>query len=1091
MALQKEKASSPSKPHSSPLSIILFIHKAIRNELDVIHRSTMGYANGQSVELRAFFERCNFLKSIYENYLNVKDEVIYTAVDARVKNIAETYFLQHQNQKLVLDHQYKLLISSTQNEVKFPSKELVCFTGSLQTMVSQCMAKEEEQIIPLLIQKFSPEEQASLLWKLLSGIPTNIVVKLIPWLASSVSSDERQQLYKCLSTVVPAEKLLQQVIFSLMEGKDNCSGTKAGRDDDTNYAAKLNGVHPIDDILLWHNAIEAELNETLAEAKRMPIAGAVTNYDLPACYDRLQFIAEICMFHSIAEETILYPAVYGEVPSFHERRNEASLSNEFRCLIKSIKSASTNPSAAAEFQSKLRSRADQIMETSKAHFHDEEVKVLPLLRKNLTIERQQELLHQSLCVMPLKLIERVLPWLVKSLTANQAQTYVKNMQLAAPASDIALVQLFCGWATKASNDSLCSSSSLHINCISPSHSVREECNSRFATGLPAQPIDVVFKVHKAIRRDLENLDTESEMLSNCDEIFLKQFIECFCLLWGLYRAHSNAEDYILYPAMESRAALQNVSNSYILDHKQEEHAFENISGVLLELSHLHRGTRSDAPINECVRKYYELANRLRIMFVSLRMMVDEHMYREELELWPLFGVYFSVEEQNKMVGFILGTTGAEVLHSMLPWVTSALTEDEQTKMMDTFKEVTRNTMFAEWLSECWKGSSLSTLPPKLETKIFVKGTGFEERHRQIDQTFNSHMRNNLKHQMTSYWIAAQEITVDVSNTAHLGAQSPTFRDHEKKVYGCPHYKRNCKLLAACCGKLFTCRFCHDIVSDHPMDWKATSEMMCMRCLIIQPVGPVCSTASCNGFSMAKYYCNLCNLFDDDRNVYHCPFCNLCRVGKGLGIDYFHCMSCNCCMGMALVNHKCREKCLETNCPVCTEFLFTSSSRIKSLPCGHYMHLACFKTCTQSHSHYTCPVCSKSSGATMMTSTQSSRLVDGDVTMEIYGYDQKTEMTSSTDINPEGRFFMHASFWINILCQLLLWFGAHKGRVVVPRFLQRLKRGLENGVAGQKAKERCVLCCVVLCGLLLFCVLSTLLILLLFKALGSNKYIQLL
>ncbi|KAL6125529.1 hypothetical protein ACLB2K_073585 [Fragaria x ananassa] len=866
----------------------------------------MGYDNGQSVELRTFFERCNFLKSIYENYLNVKDE------------------------------------------------------------------------------KFSPEELASLVWKLLSSIPTNIVVKLIPWLASSVSSDERQQLYKCLSTVVPAEKLLQQVIFSLMEGKDNCSGTKAGRDDDTNYAAELNGVHPIDDVLLWHHAIEAELNETLAEAKGMPITVAVTNYDLPSFYDRLQFIAEICMFHSIAEETILYPAVYGEVPSFHEHINEASLSNEFRCLIKSIKSASTNPSAAAEFQSKLRSRADQIMETLKAHFHDEEVKVLPLVRKHLSIERQQELLHQSL----------------SSIRYRSGP----------------LVQLFCGWATKASNDSLCSSSSLHINCISPSHSVREECNSRFATGLPAQPIDVVFKVHKAIL----NLNTESEMLSNCDEIFLQQFIECFCLLWGLYRAHSNAEDYILYPAMESTAALQNVSHSYILDHKQEEHAFENISGVLLELSHLHRDTRSGAPRSECVRKYYELANRLRIMFVSLRMMVDEHMYREELELWPLFGVYFSVEEQNKMK-----------------------------KMMDTFKDVTRNTIFAEWLSECWKGSSLSTLPPKLETKIFVKGTGFEERHRQIDQNFNSHMRNNLKHQMTSYWIAAQRslpiaIAVDVSNTAHVGAQSPTFRDHEKK-------------------------FCHDIVSDHPMDWKATSEMMCMRCLINQPVGPVCSTASCNGFPMAKYYCNLCNLFDDDRNVYHCPFCNLCRVGKGLGIDYFHCMSCNCCMGMALVNHKCREKCLETNCPVCTEFLFTSSSRIKSLPCGHYMHLACFK----------------------MTSTQSSRLVDGDVTMEIYGYDQKTEMTSSTDINPEGRFFMHASFWINILCQLLLWFGAHKGRVVVPRFLQRLKRGLENGVAGQKAKERCVLCCVVLCGLLLFCVLSTLLILLLFKALGSNKYIQLL
>lgn len=47
--------------------------------------------------------------------------------------------------------------------------------------------------------------------------------------------------------------------------------------------------------------------------------------------------------------------------------------------------------------------------------------------------------------------------------------------------------------------------------------------------------------------------------------------------------------------------------------------------------------------------------------------------------------------------------------------------------------------------------------------------------------------------------------------------SPSFRDAEKQVFGCEHYKRNCKLLATCCNKLFTCRFCHDKVSDHTMD----------------------------------------------------------------------------------------------------------------------------------------------------------------------------------------------------------------------------------------------------------------------------------
>ncbi|XP_062086077.1 zinc finger protein BRUTUS-like [Humulus lupulus] len=181
-----------------------------------------------------------------------------------------------------------------------------------------------------------------------------------------------------------------------------------------------------------------------------------------------------------------------------------------------------------------------------------------------------------------------------------------------------------------------------------------------------------------------------------------------------------------------------------------------------------------------------------------------------------------------------------------------------------------------------------------------------------------------------------------SNDENLLECSPSFCDLEKQVFGCEHYKRNCKLRAACCGKLFTCRFCHDKVSDHSMDRKATTEMMCMQCLQIRPVGPVCKTPSCKEFSMAKYYCSICKFFDDEREVYHCPFCNLCRVGKGLGTDVFHCMTCNCCLGMKVPEHKCWEKSLEINCPICCEFLFTSSATVRPLPCGHYMHSYCFQ-----------------------------------------------------------------------------------------------------------------------------------------------------
>lgn len=73
----------------------------------------------------------------------------------------------------------------------------------------------------------------------------------------------------------------------------------------------------------------------------------------------------------------------------------------------------------------------------------------------------------------------------------------------------------------------------------------------------------------------------------------------------------------------------------------------------------------------------------------------------------------------------------------------------------------------------------------------------------------------------SRWIASQQksqASVDKSSVSEDGiGHSPSFQDPEKKVFGCEHYKRNCKLRAACCGKLFTCRFCHDEVSDHSME----------------------------------------------------------------------------------------------------------------------------------------------------------------------------------------------------------------------------------------------------------------------------------
>jgi len=73
----------------------------------------------------------------------------------------------------------------------------------------------------------------------------------------------------------------------------------------------------------------------------------------------------------------------------------------------------------------------------------------------------------------------------------------------------------------------------------------------------------------------------------------------------------------------------------------------------------------------------------------------------------------------------------------------------------------------------------------------------------------------------SHWIAAQSSldsdNVITSEPGKLPGQFPSYRDTGGLVFGCKHYKQNCKLVAPCCNKLFTCRRCHDEVADHLMD----------------------------------------------------------------------------------------------------------------------------------------------------------------------------------------------------------------------------------------------------------------------------------
>ncbi|KAK3680725.1 zinc-ribbon-domain-containing protein [Podospora appendiculata] len=180
-------------------------------------------------------------------------------------------------------------------------------------------------------------------------------------------------------------------------------------------------------------------------------------------------------------------------------------------------------------------------------------------------------------------------------------------------------------------------------------------------------------------------------------------------------------------------------------------------------------------------------------------------------------------------------------------------------------------------------------------------------------------------------------------------------DSSKPRLGCAHYRRNVKMQCAACAKWYTCRFCHDAAEDHALPRKATKNMLCMLCGCAQRASDSC--VGC-GRAAACYYCGVCKLWNDDphKAIYHCNDCGLCRVGQGLGKDFFHCKKCMACISMTGA-HKCIERSIDCDCPICGEYLFNSPKPVVFMQCGHSIHRHCFHA--HMNSSYKCPLCNKS------------------------------------------------------------------------------------------------------------------------------------
>jgi len=176
---------------------------------------------------------------------------------------------------------------------------------------------------------------------------------------------------------------------------------------------------------------------------------------------------------------------------------------------------------------------------------------------------------------------------------------------------------------------------------------------------------------------------------------------------------------------------------------------------------------------------------------------------------------------------------------------------------------------------------------------------------------------------------------------------------------CAHYERKCWIKAECCSKYYACPRCHDEQEDHDIDTKSIRHIGCILCGDYdQPLSATCRAC---GARFARYFCKPCKMYNDakDKDCYHCNDCGICRLGKGLGIDNFHCEKCNSCWPLdAKESHPCRPGNFDSNCPICQEHMATTTQGVYVLDCTHAIHTECFDRYVKA-GNFACPLCSKS------------------------------------------------------------------------------------------------------------------------------------
>ena len=179
----------------TPLDAVLSFHQALRNSMREIDDAAYGAAAGDG-DLSPAVDRLRFFNEILKWHADGEEELVFPAIDRVAPLVAKAY---------LMDHREFDTMSEGLAKIKAASDALVAAraTAQLTAVLRIHLDKEDEHLYPILRERTSGDEQASIVGGMAQQVPPERMPEFIHWLFTSIGHDDRETWTRVVMGLMP------------------------------------------------------------------------------------------------------------------------------------------------------------------------------------------------------------------------------------------------------------------------------------------------------------------------------------------------------------------------------------------------------------------------------------------------------------------------------------------------------------------------------------------------------------------------------------------------------------------------------------------------------------------------------------------------------------------------------------------------------------------------------------------------------------------------------------------------------------------------------------------------------------------------